>query len=293
MPRPPPLLAPQAAHCPQAATQNHAFRQIATNSVSQAASGDGENAVVYSCPDFQTFEGETMKLSFVTLPAVPMVLSITAGYVDTASFLALHGLFTSHVTGNFVTLGASLAQGNTGTIAKILALPVFCLSVFATRIARFQLEKSGLSVLGVWLTLQFFLLATAGFLAVRYGPFPDANAVPAIATGLILVVAMAIQNAFHRIHLSNYPPTTIMTGTTTQAMLDLADLFHGVPEEAKHATKVRVTNLLNGIVAFASGCAASAVLYFHVKEWVFVGGPLFGAITVACYLHDKTRKAAA
>lgn len=232
-----------------------------------------------------------MKLSFVTLPAVPAVLSVTAGYVDTSSFLALHGLFTSHVTGNFVTLGASLAQGAEDTTAKILALPIFCLSVFATRIARFQLEKSGLPVLGIWLTLQLILLAFAGFLALHYGPFPDANTVPAIATGLILVVAMAIQNAFHRIHLSAYPPTTIMTGTTTQAMLDLADLFHGIPGEARHATKSRVTNLLNSIVAFAIGCAASAVIYAHLKEWVFIGAPVLGAVTVAFYLRDKMRNA--
>ena len=40
------------------------------------------------------------------------VLSFNAGYVDTASFLALHGLFAAHVTGNFVTLGAALISVN-------------------------------------------------------------------------------------------------------------------------------------------------------------------------------------
>jgi len=233
-----------------------------------------------------------MKVSFVTLPALPAVLSITAGYVDTSSFLALHGLFTSHVTGNFVTLAASLARDSADTIAKILALPLFCIAVFITRIVRFRLEKSGLPVLGVWLTLQFALLLLAGFVALRYGPFPDANAIPAVATGLVLVVAMAIQNAFHRIHLSNYPPTTIMTGTTTQAMLDLADLFHGASEDAKQAAKARVTNLLNGIVAFAIGCALAAVIYAHYDEWVFGGGPIFGGVTIVVYLRDKMQKAA-
>lgn len=226
-------------------------------------------------------------LRIVTLPVIPVVLSITGGYIDTAGFLALHGLFTSHVTGNFVTLGASLAEGASDTTAKILALPVFCLVVFITRLLRFQLEKSGLPILGIWLSLQFVLVTLAALIAVRYGPFPDADTLPAVSTGLILVVAMAIQNAFHRIHLSNFPPSTIMTGTTTQAMLDLADLVHGVPAEAKPAVQARVTALLDSIVLFGIGCGASALIFSHAREWVFVGGPVLSAITVALFIREK------
>ena len=49
----------------------------------------------------------------------PTLLSLNGGYVDTAGFLALQGLFTAHVTGNFVTLGASLAHGLDGGWAKV------------------------------------------------------------------------------------------------------------------------------------------------------------------------------
>ena len=65
---------------------------------------------------------------------LPLLLSFTAGYVDTAGFLALQGLFTAHVAGNFVALGASLALGTSGAVAKLLALPVFCALVIAVRI---------------------------------------------------------------------------------------------------------------------------------------------------------------
>jgi uncharacterized membrane protein YoaK (UPF0700 family) len=228
-----------------------------------------------------------MSLSrIVTLPAIPALLSVTAGYIDTAGFLALHGLFTTHVTGNFVTLAAALVQGSAGTTAKILALPVFCLVVFATRLLRFQLEKSGLPVLGIWITLQFILVTIAAVVSVHYGPFPDADTLPAISTGLVLVVAMAIQNAFHRIHLSNFPPSTIMTGTTTQAMLDLADLVYGLPADAKPVVRTRVSGLLDSIVFFGMGCAASALVFAHAGPWVFVGGPILSALTVAFYLTE-------
>lgn len=52
---------------------------------------------------------------------------------------------------------------------------------------RFQPEKSGLHRLCIWLT-QLLLMTIVRFLAVRYGPFQDANqdanAIFAIVTGL-------------------------------------------------------------------------------------------------------------
>lgn len=45
---------------------------------------------------------------------IPALLSVNGGYVDTMSFIGLHGLFAAHVTGNFVTLGAALVTGTTG-----------------------------------------------------------------------------------------------------------------------------------------------------------------------------------
>src|SRR5258708_940196 len=62
-----------------------------------------------------------------------VLLSAVAGYVDTAGFLALFGLFTSHVTGNLVTAGAALARrAPEGVIARLAMIPIFMLSVAAT-----------------------------------------------------------------------------------------------------------------------------------------------------------------
>src|SRR5271156_3689826 len=97
---------------------------------------------------------------------LPLLLSLNAGFVDTAGFLALQGLFTAHVTGNFVTLGASLVLGTSGAAAKLLALPVFCLVVVVTRIASFSLPKLGLPILRTMLALKLLLLILGAILAI-------------------------------------------------------------------------------------------------------------------------------
>jgi uncharacterized membrane protein YoaK (UPF0700 family) len=74
-------------------------------------------------------------------PSLSTLLSFNGGYLDTAGYLALQGLFTAHVTGNFVTIGAALAFGTSGVIAKLLALPAFCLTIVAARLASFQLPE--------------------------------------------------------------------------------------------------------------------------------------------------------
>src|SRR5215475_7707153 len=101
---------------------------------------------------------------------LPLLLSLTAGYVDTAGFLALQGLFTAHVTGNFVTIGASIAFGTSGTIAKLLALPVFCVSVVAMRIFGSALLKRDLPALEWMLSLKVMFLIIAAAIAIKCGP---------------------------------------------------------------------------------------------------------------------------
>jgi len=95
--------------------------------------------------------------------------------LDTAGFLTLQGLFTAHVTGNFVTLGASLALGTSGAIAKLLALPSFCAMVVATRLLDTWLSERHRPALETLLVLQVLLLVIGAALAIRFGPFHDSD----------------------------------------------------------------------------------------------------------------------
>lgn len=212
--------------------------------------------------------------------SLPAVQSLTAGYADTGGFLALKGLFTSHVTGNFVTLGAALVFGNSGTLAKTLALPMFCLAVLLCRLLAFRLKVAGRPALRSLLTLQLLLFTAAAGVAAWQGPFEDPDKGWALLLGMTLVAAMAMQNAAHRAHLAHTPPSTVMTGTTTQIMLDLADLLHGVRPEVAAITKARLVRLTFSVAVFATGCGLAALIYTHVGKWCFCVLPLLGVGTL-------------
>jgi len=217
---------------------------------------------------------------------VPLCMSATAGYVDTAGFLALQGLFTAHVTGNFVTLGASLVLGSSGAVAKLLALPVFCVVIVATRLLAQVMPRVGLPILRTTLTLQCVLLVAGAVMAIEVGAGRQGDEWPVILTGMVLVSAMAIQNAASRIHLSTAPPTTLMTGTTTQIMIDIADLIRGVSPEATEAAKARLSKMVPNVFAFAVGCAAGAFIFSQFAMWCFVVPPILAAVPL---MMDATK----
>jgi uncharacterized membrane protein YoaK (UPF0700 family) len=221
-----------------------------------------------------------------TRATLPLLLSLNAGYVDTAGFLALQGLFTAHVTGNFVTLGASLALGTSGAIAKLLALPVFCAVVIASRLLGTLLSSRFGPVFEILLSLKVLLLIGGAVLAIRWGPFHDGDSGHAILTGMVLVAAMAIQNAVHRIHLGSSPPSTLMTGTTTQIMIDLADKMYARAGE-KGQSGSRLAQMSTNVLVFAIGCGAAALLYARFSVWCFVLPPILGVLSLVTRLTGR------
>ena len=198
---------------------------------------------------------------------LPALLSFNGGFVDTAGFLGLQGLFTAHVTGNFVTLAAALVLGTHGAIAKLLALPEFVLVVALARIGGAAMRAAGLPALSVLLAAKVCFLLAFFVLAVALGPFPDSDAPAALLTGFAGVAGMAIQNAVQRVHFASIPPTTLMTGNTTQAVLDGVDLICGVEPDHAPALRARFARTLRGIIWFAAGCAVAALLYYWMGFW--------------------------
>src|SRR3984957_6507162 len=211
-------------------------------------------------------------------PTLPTLLSFNGGYVDTVGYLSLQGLFTAHVTGNFVTIGAAMVFGTSGVIAKLLALPVFCIVIVATRLVSFNLPPRW-PVLETMLTLKLLLLLVAAVLAIAMGPFANGDGAAAIIMGMTLVSAMAIQNAAHRIHMGTAPPTTLMTGTTTQIMIDIADMIRRIRGPARDAILARLPRMCVAAARFAARAAAGAMLFHAIGSWCFALPPIVALLT--------------
>ena len=106
-----------------------------------------------------------------------------------------------------------------------MALPEFIAVVVLTQLVGAAVARRGLPALRILLVAKVLLLVAFFALAVAFGPFPDSDAPAALITGLAGIAAMAVQNAVQRIYLPSTPPSTLMTGNTTQAVLDAVALL--------------------------------------------------------------------
>jgi len=191
------------------------------------------------------------------------LLSFVAAFVDTACFIGLFGLFTAHVTGNFVLIGAALVSGDAAILGKLLALPVFVVAVAATALWAGHLRATGRRPLPWLLLSQGVLLALAvTVVAVPLLPAPKGGNDPAaLAIGLLAVAAMGLQNALMRLELGSLPPSTVMTGNVTQWVIDAVTRRSSASPTAGEGARVRRRQLLTGLIAFTAGAAAGALLY--------------------------------
>lgn len=194
---------------------------------------------------------------------IATLLAFTAGCTDTIGFVALYGLFTAHVTGNFVLLGASIAEHRSGVLAKLLALPVFIAAVAGARLYESSRKRHGGSPAIPLLGTELVFLG--GFLAVGMIAMPaaDADAPLAVVAGFMGVIAMGIQNSLSRTTFSTMSPTTVMTGNVTQLTIDAVDLLASSEPELRAKTVAQVRKFALPVIAFAIGAGVGGLGFWR------------------------------
>ncbi len=153
--------------------------------------------------------------------AVPVLLSLAAGFIDACTLLALFGLFVAQVTGSFVVAGAQLVTRDHGVFVKVAAIPVFFLAGVLATVIVTMARRRGRT--GLPATLALEILAVGGFAGIgaALAPFNDPNEPAAVAAALLGLAAMGLQSATVRLVLHGYASTNVMTTNTTQLAIDV------------------------------------------------------------------------
>lgn len=195
---------------------------------------------------------------------IAALAAFTAGFIDTVGFVGLFGLFTAHVTGNFVLIGAAIVNHQSGIIAKLLALPIFIVAVALTSLFLRRCRKTGRQAAPALLVIQILLLAAFMIAGLTFAPFKNGDQPLTILTGMLGVLAMGVHNAASRTLFAHLSPTTVMTGNVTQIVLDVVEL---TDRDADPAARARIAKMLPSVIAFLVGAIGGGVGFYTLGFW--------------------------
>jgi len=210
---------------------------------------------------------------------LPTLLSVIAGMVDVIGFLTL-GIFTAHVTGNIVVMGALIVGHNRVNPAQILAIPVFILAVAATWLIAKASGRRGIGLMRPLLLIQFLLITSLLVFSAITKPSADPHGPAATMAAMIAVTAMACQFALLRLTLPVAPSTAVMTGNLTNAVLGLVDLNSGT-QPLMESDSRRVTGALHLLVGFFVGCLVATTALMYLGDWSWSLPAALAAVAVA------------
>ena len=198
---------------------------------------------------------------------LPPLLSVIAGMVDLIGFLSF-GIFTAHITGNIVVIGALLVHHNRVHPAQILAIPVFILAVAATWLLAKASGRRGTGLMRLLLLMQFLLLTCLLMFSVITTPSADPHGLRATIAAMIAVTAMGGQFALLRLTLPVAPSTAVMTGNLTNAVLALVD-SSARTQPLMESDSRRLRGTLPLLIGFFVGCVAGAAAVSLLGDWAW------------------------
>lgn len=198
-------------------------------------------------------------------------LGTVAGFVDGVGFLALFGLFITHMSGNSTHVGVGVGTGVWGdAIAYGYPIVVFVIAVAAGAVLVETLVRREVrSSLAALLGIEAVLLVALQLLGAWLDPNDDLvrNTAPFFVLAGVAVTAMGLQSATLRRVGGVTVHTTFITGMLTSVGVELATLARaGRGDERRQAH--RRLRLVGGVwLAYLSGAIAGAFLHQHLRLW--------------------------
>ncbi len=194
-------------------------------------------------------------------------LAVIGGYVDTVGFVALSGLFTAHVTGNFILIASELIGIEHGIWIKLMIFPAFILGVILTRLITLVTPEKNLTKVILLEALFLFAAMIFGLAAPSVHPI---DSLPGMMAGLLAAIAMGMQTTQGRLVLIHASPTTVMTGNITEAVINLVDILVVPSRREKWLSRIHLIFTLSLIASFAIGAILGAFAFYFFSFWALV-----------------------
>lgn len=209
---------------------------------------------------------------------LPTLLSVIAGMVDLIGFLSF-GIFTAHITGNVVVIGALVVRHTRVNPSQILAIPIFILAVAGTWLIAKASGKRDTSLMRLLLLIQFLLIACLLIFSVVTKPSANPHGLMATIAAMIAVSSMGCQFALLRVTLSVAPSTAVMTGNLTNAVLALLD-SNSRTQPLMENNSTRLKDALRLLVGFFFGCVTATAAFMYLGDWAWSLPTVLAAVAV-------------
>jgi uncharacterized membrane protein YoaK (UPF0700 family) len=180
------------------------------------------------------FMRETRPPKSIVVPrALPVVLSVVAGYVDSCTYLGLFGVFVAQLTGSLVVAGTEFVKSESGALEKLLAIPSFFFAGVAVTLLIHSMRERPRAALAWSLVFECLLLIGLAVSCMAGVPVSDLDAPGAIAALLFGMAAMGAQSALVRLLMRRVASTNVMTMNTTRLAISTAEVLLGWLERNK------------------------------------------------------------
>ena len=218
---------------------------------------------------------------FKYVEQLSILLTFCAGYCDAATFFGGQGIFSTHITSNFIVFVYDvLSKADAKSWLKLVTLPVFVIASFTAE-SIFSKTKNANRLL----LIEGLLLLLAGTVSIIFKLWHVSTLWDVYLCTFTTVFAMSLQSAYSRVFsASSYGPTTAMTGNVTQLAIDIEKIvkLNGAVNRRdlkKQATLVCgffAGAVVGGIVAKEAGLAAVVIpaiiiLYTYTELQIAAG----------------------
>ncbi|MPT30467.1 MAG: DUF1275 domain-containing protein [Chryseobacterium sp.] len=210
-----------------------------------------------------------------------LIMAFIAGFVDTSTFTVADGLFSAHITGNFVVFAYKLSNHpQMHDFINLASFPVFILAVILTR----KMDSLYKKQKGIFASIGVFLIV-AGCIAFLLKQNHIAAGFLYHSMLMLIVFSMGIQNTVTRLYANSaFGPTTVMTGNVTKAILDF---FSYISTQHTVEKLIELKKSLVLLTGFLTGCIFGALISarFGLVSMLIPG------VLISVYYTASSRKA--